>query len=244
MDSSPVKTKSLIQTLAGIDWQKVAADMHARGHVLVPKVLPNEFCEGLIGNYDNNHLYRKTVTMERHRFGLGEYKYFDYPLPKMIQMIRETAYPKLAPIANDWMEKMCMTTRYPERFFDLQELCRENDQTKPTPLILKYGKGGYNTLHQDLYGEVYFPIQLAFFLNEPDKDYTGGEFVMTEQTPRSQSKAIVLTPGKGDMIIFTTNFRPVKGARGYHRAAMRHGLSEVLTGERHTLGVIFHNAVS
>ena len=137
-----------------------------------------------------------------------------------------------------------MDVRFPATFDGLQKLCRENGQTKSTPLILKYGKGGFNTLHQDLYGDVYFPMQLAFFLNEPGKDYTGGEFVLTEQLPRAQSKAVVLKPRKGDMIIFTTNFRPVKGSRGYYRAAMRHGVSDVRSGERHTLGVIFHDAVS
>jgi hypothetical protein len=142
------------------------------------------------------------------------------------------------------MERLNIDTRFPARFAELKAMCEKAGQTKPTPLILKYGKGGFNTLHQDLYGEVYFPMQIAFFLNEPDFDYTGGEFVLTEQVPRAQSKAIVLRPRKGDMIIFTTNFRPVNGVRGYYRAAMRHGVSEVLSGERHTLGVIFHDAVS
>jgi hypothetical protein len=217
--------------------------MHKKGYTVVPRVLPDKYCEEFIENYDNLD-YRKTVVMERHRFGLGEYKYFNYPLPDLIQTVREEVYPKLAPIASTWVEQLKMDVRFPATFDGLQKLCRENGQTKPTPLILKYGKGGFNTLHQDLYGDVYFPMQLAFFLNEPDKDYTGGEFVLTEQVPRAQSKAIVLKPRKGDVIIFTTNFRPVKGSRGYYRAAMRHGVSEVHSGERHTLGVIFHDAVS
>ena len=217
--------------------------MHEKGFALIPGVMPSKQCDEFIKNYDKPN-YRKTVVMERHRFGLGEYKYFDYPLPDLIQTVREEVYPHLSPIANTWAERLNMDVHFPATFDGLQKLCRENGQTKPTPLILKYGKGGYNTLHQDLYGEVYFPMQLAFFLNEPDEDYTGGEFVMTEQVPRAQSKAIVLRPKKGDMIIFTTNFRPVKGTRGYYRTAMRHGVSEVLSGERHTLGVIFHDAVS
>jgi hypothetical protein len=142
------------------------------------------------------------------------------------------------------MERLKSEMRFPSAFDEMQKRCRENGQTKPTPLILKYSTGGFNTLHQDLYGEVYFPMQLAFFLNVPDEDYTGGEFVLTEQVPRAQSKAIVLRPHKGDMIVFATNFRPVKGTRGYYGSAMRHGVSEVLSGERHTLGVIFHDAVS
>lgn len=217
--------------------------MKEKGCAHVAGVLPDEICEEFIANYDLP-IYRKTVTMERHRFGLGEYKYFDYPLPPLIQTARETIYPHLAPIANTWMERLYIDTRFPLAFAGLQAMCADAGQTKPTPLILKYGKDGFNTLHQDLYGEVYFPIQLAFFLNEPEIDYTGGEFVLTEQIPRAQSKAIVLRPRKGDMIVFTTNFRPVKGTRGHYRAAMRHGVSEVLSGERHTLGVIFHDAVS
>jgi len=244
MDSSPLKTKNLDEIIGGIDWQKAADDMHAKGYSLLTKVLPGEYCDLFVGRYDQERIYRKTVTMERHRFGLGEYKYFNYPLPEFIQKVRETFYPRLSLIANDWMRNLSIETRFPSDFRGLKKLCLDHSQTKPTPLILKYGKGGFNTLHQDLYGVIYFPMQLAFFLNEPGKDYTGGEFVMTEQVPRAQSKAIVLTPKKGDMIIFTTNFRPVKGIRGYYRAAMRHGVSEVTGGERHTVGVIFHDAVT
>lgn len=228
---------------SAIDWQKAASDIHDRGFAWVPRILPDEYCDEFINNYDE-YSYRKTVTMERHRFGLGEYKYFDYPLPEMIQTAREEIYPILAPVANRWMDQLRIEKQFPKTFDELQTLCHKAGQTKPTPLILKYGKGGFNTLHQDLYGEVYFPIQLAFFLNEPDKDYIGGEFVLTEQIPRSQSKAIVLRPRKGDMIVFTTNFRPVSGARGFYRVNVRHGVSEVLDGSRHTLGIIFHDALS
>ena len=182
--------------------------------------------------------------MERHRFGLGEYKYFDYPLPDIIQTIRENIYPQLVPIANQWMEMLKIDKQFPDTFQELQAECHSNQQSKPTALLLKYGKGGFNTLHQDLYGEVYFPIQTAFLLNEPDIDFTGGEFVLTQQVPRAQSKAIILTPGIGDMIIFTTNFRPAKGKKGYYRINMKHGVSEVHSGERHTAGVIFHDALN
>lgn len=230
--------------VGAVDWQRVAGDMHEKGYAVVQQVLPAATCDRFIADYDKPGIYRKTVVMERHRFGLGEYKYFDYPLPELVQAAREEIFPMLAPIANDWMKNLRMDLRYPSSFNEFQERCHKNGQLKPTPLILRYGEGGFNTLHQDLYGDVHFPMQLAFFLNEPDVDYTGGEFVLTEQMPRAQSKAIVLRPRKGDMIVFTTNFCPVHGSKGYYRVNMRHGVSEVTSGERHTLGVIFHDAVS
>lgn len=226
------------------DWQSVTESMNEKGYALIPKLITDDQCEDLIQAYSDENLYRKTVVMERYRFGLGEYKYFNYPLPKIIQTLRETIYPKLSPIANVWMKVLKIEKSFPETFEELQSHCHQNDQLKPTPLILKYGKGGFNTLHQDLYGDVYFPMQSVLFLNEPDKDFTGGEFVLTQQTPRAQSKAIVLSPKKGDMLIFTTNFRPVKGTRGYYRVNMKHGVSEVISGERHTLGIIFHDATN
>ncbi len=236
--------ENLKTKLATTDWQSVSESMNEKGYAIIPKIISDEQCNELIQEYNNENLYRKTVIMERYRFGLGEYKYFDYPLPKIIQTLRETIYPKLSPIANLWMKVLNIDKIFPETFEELQSLCHQNNQLKPTPLILKYGKGGFNTLHQDLYGEVYFPMQTVLFLNEPDKDFTGGEFVLTQQTPRAQSKAIVLKPKKGDMLIFTTNFRPIKGTRGYYRVNMKHGVSEVISGERHTLGVIFHEATS
>lgn len=182
--------------------------------------------------------------MERYRFGLGEYKYYSYPLPELIQDIRQNLYRKLAPIANHWMKLLKVDRKFPSSFHELQAECHSKGQLKPTALILKYGKGGFNTLHQDLYGEIYFPLQTVFMLNDPETDYEGGEFVLTQQVPRAQSKVIVLKPGKGDMIIFTTNFRPMKSAKGYYRANMRHGVSEVHHGERHTMGIIFHDGES
>jgi len=195
-----------LMTKLSLDWATTTEELDKKGFASVSSFLSSEICDEFIENYKKQGLYRKTVVMERHRSGLGKYKYFEYPLPGVVQTIREELYPKLAPIANSWMKQLRMETRFPETFGDLQSLCRQNNQTKPTPLILKYGEGGHNTLHQDLYGEVFFPIQLAILLNEPGKDYTGGEFVLTQQTPRAQSKAIVLTPRKGDIIIFTTNF--------------------------------------
>ncbi|WP_298487049.1 2OG-Fe(II) oxygenase [uncultured Maribacter sp.] len=230
--------------IATTDWQSVSEAMNEKGYAIIPKILSDEHCNELTQEYNNENLYRKTVVMERYRFGLGEYKYFNYPLPKIIQILRETIYPKLSPIANLWMKVLNIDKIFPKTLEELQLLCHQNNQLKPTPLILKYGKGSFNTLHQDLYGDVYFPMQCVLFLNEPDKDFTGGEFVLTQQTPRAQSKAIVLKPKKGDMLIFTTNFRPVKGTRGYYRVNMKHGVSEVISGERHTLGIIFHDATS
>ena len=232
------------EKISEIDWQSVTNEMNQRGYSLVPQFLPDQYCKGLVGAYNNADLYRKTITMERHSFGLGEYKYFKYPLPELIQTIRKAIYPKLVPIANTWMEMLNIERRFPGEFDELQRLCHNNNQIKPTVLILKYGKGGYNTMHQDLYGDVFFPFQSVFFLNEVDDDYTGGEFVLTQQIPRAQSKAIVLTPHKGCMLIITTNFRPVKGSKGYYRAQMRHGVSEVHEGERHVLGIIFHDALN
>jgi hypothetical protein len=238
------KMSTILQRLKQIDWQKRSEDLHQNGHVVVPGVLTKEECSNLILGYDRDTLYRKTINMERYRFGSGEYKYFQYPLPDLITTIRETVYPRLAPVANQWMEEVGIETRFPSSHEELRKRCSIKGQTKPTVLILKYGQGGFNTLHQDLYGEVYFPMQLVLFLNQPGKDYTGGEFVLTEQIPRAQSKAIVLQPGQGDMLLFTTSWRPVKGSRGWYRVNMKHGVSPVNNGSRHTLGIIFHDAES
>jgi hypothetical protein len=234
----------MIEKIKALNWHDIAEEMHEKGYAIVPKLLSNDQCEELIAAYNSPNAYRKTVVMERYRFGLGEYKYFNYPLPNLIQSIREAIYPNLAPITNSWMKVLNINTVFPPTHQLLLEECQANNQLKATVLILKYGKGGHNTLHQDLYGEVYFPIQTVLFLNEPDQDYTGGEFVLTQQTPRAQSKAMVLKPMKGDMLIFTTNFRPVKGSKGYYRVNMKHGVSEIHSGERHTLGIIFHDALS
>lgn len=236
--------KNIQSKLLSIDWTTVGSEMNEKGFVLLAKIIPEEQCAELIFNYDHPGSYRKTITMERYRFGQGEYKYFNYPLPGLIQTIRENVYAHLSPIANEWMNVLKIDRQFPDTFPELQKLCHTNNQTKPTVLILKYGKGGHNTLHQDLYGDIFFPIQLVLFLNEPGEDYSVGEFVLTQQIPRAQSKAIVLTPRKGDMLLFITNFRPVKGSKGYYRVNMKHGVSEILEGVRHTLGIIFHDALS
>jgi len=233
-----------IAQLEQLDWNSIAEQMHEKGFAILPKFLTDKQCNELIETYDHPQAFRKTVVMERHRFGIGEYKYFNYPLPEIIQQIRTNLYPKLAPIANLWFKALNIDKQFPLHHIELLQQCHENNQQKATILILKYRKGGYNTLHQDIYGDIYFPIQTVLFLSEPDKDFSGGEFILTKQTPRAQSKAIALKPTKGDLLIFTTNFRPVKGTKGYYRVNMKHGVSEIQTGERYTLGIIFHDALS
>ncbi|WP_347218201.1 2OG-Fe(II) oxygenase, partial [Chryseobacterium sp.] len=214
------------------------------GYAIIPNLLSKDECDSLISNYNQPELYRKTVVMARHRFGLGEYKYFNYPLPSLIQTFRTHIYPHLAPIANVWFKALNIEASFPLEHQTFLQQCHSSNQQKATALILKYGEGGFNTLHQDLYGELYFPIQVVLMLSEPDQDFTGGEFVLTQQVPRAQSKAIVLKPKKGDMLVFTTNFRPEKGSKGYYRVNMKHGVSEVKTGNRYALGIIFHDAES
>lgn len=233
-----------VKKIENADWYNITEMMHQNGYAILPNVLSSAQCEALKAAYHNPTSYRKTVVMERYRFGLGEYKYFNYPLPDIIQQIRTAIYPKLATIANAWFKALAMDTQFPLQHTALLQQCKENGQQKGTVLILKYSKGGFNTLHQDLYGEVYFPIQVVLMLTEPDKDFTGGEFVLTQQIPRAQSKAIVLKPRKGDLVIFTTNFKPERGMKGYYRVNMKHGVSEVKTGERYALGIIFHDAIS
>ncbi len=235
---------NLLDKLNAIDSDGLTTAMHQNGYAILPQFLDSTACNALTTAYDDQTLYRKTVVMERYRFGLGEYKYFNYPLPNLIQTLRTQLYPLLAPIANQWMKALNQDLVFPSTHSALIELCQAGGQHKATPLILKYEKGGFNTLHQDLYGDVYFPIQLVLFLNEAGTAYRGGEFVLTQQNVRAQSKAIVLQPKMGDILIFTTNYRPIKGAKGYYRAHMKHGVSEVHEGERYTLGIIFHDALS
>jgi uncharacterized protein len=230
------------QTIEQLNWDKASADLNNTGYAILPAVITAAECDDLIAQYANESLYRKTVVMERHQFGKGEYKYFSYPLPQLVQQLREAVYPKLVHVVNSWMEALNIATRFPQSLAEQLAICHANNQVKPTALILKYAKGGFNALHQDLYGELFFPLQMVIFLDEPGKDYEGGEFVLIEQKPRAQSKAIVLKPRKGDVLVFTTNYRPVKGTRGYYRVNMKHGVSEITAGRRHTLGIIFHDA--
>lgn len=220
----------------------VGTFLQQTGYALLPGLLSADDCADLIALYDRPEPFRKTIVMERFRFGRGEYKYFHYPLPEPVQHLRQTLYPALVPVANNWMAALRQPIRYPDTLTEFQALCAGRGQTKPTPLLLRYESGGYNALHQDLYGAVFFPFQVVVLLNEPGRDFTGGEFVLVEQRPRAQSKAIVLSPKQGDAVVFTTNFRPVEGSRGRYRVSMKHGVSEVLTGHRNTLGIIFHEA--
>jgi hypothetical protein len=231
--------KEIIEQL---DWNTISGQLNEQGYALVKQVITADECNQLAKEYEQKDLYRKIINMERYRFGQGEYKYFNYPLPAIIEGVRHQVYPHLAPVANNWMRMLSINRHFPGTLEELLYKCHAHQQTRPTPLILRYDKGGYNTLHQDLYGDIYFPMQLVLFLDEPGKDYEGGEFVLIEQRPRVQSKAIVLKPRKGDMLIFATNFRPVKGSKGYYRVNMKHGVSEVTSGRRHTLGIIFHDA--
>lgn len=226
------------------DWENAGRDLHEQGYTILPNVLTAGECGDLVQSYHSSELFRKTISMERYRFGLGEYKYFHYPLPDLITIIRQTVYPYLAPIADQWMKVLGIDRQFPATHQAFKKLCHDKGQIHPTILLLKYGQGGFNTLHQDLYGDIYFPMQLVLFLNEPEVDYTGGEFVLTEQIPRAQSKANVLQPKCGDMLIFPTSFRPVKGSKRYYRVNMKHGVSPLHKGSRHTLGIIFHDALS
>lgn len=225
-----------------INWNAVYSNLNRKGYGVISDVFSPEECNYLISLYDDALLYRNVVNMERYRFGKGEYKYFNYPLPLIIQSCRELFYPRLAWLANEWMKALSFDNIFPGNHQQLLEQCHRNNQVKPTPLILRYESGGYNTLHQDLYGDVFFPFQMVFVLSKEGKDFEGGEFVITEQLPRAQSKAAVVKLKLGDALIFTTNFRPVKGARGYYRARVKHGVSEILSGVRYSMGIIFHDA--
>lgn len=243
--ASPADVKSertIGARLAGLDWPRLHESLDGFGYALTGPLLTKDECDGLIDRYGEAERYRSRVVMKRHNFGLGEYKYFSYPLPDLIGELRHAAYPYLAPLANRWGEGMRLDRRFPEDLPAFLKQCHDDGQTRPTPLILRYGEGDYNCLHQDLYGALSFPIQLAVLLSEPGEDFTGGEFVLTEQRPRMQSRAEVVPLRRGDAVFFAVNERPVRGARGFYRVKMRHGVSRIRAGNRSTLGVIFHDA--
>ena len=225
-----------------IAWLAVAADLDAQGWAVLPGLLDRETCEAVANLYDAEAPFRSRIVMARHGFGRGEYKYFGYPLPDVVADLRAALYPQLAPIANRWNEAMGLGVRYPAEHAEFIDRCHAAGQTRPTPLLLRYGAGDYNCLHQDLYGEHVFPFQVAFLLAEPGSDFTGGEFVLTEQRPRMQSRAEVVAMRQGDGVIFAVSHRPVDGSRGTYRVNLRHGVSRIRSGRRHTLGVIFHDA--
>ena len=234
--------KSIADRIAAIHWKVVEQNLDWQGSAVIDRLLSPTECQALAGLYQRNDIFRSRVVMARHGFGRGEYKYFDYPLPDLIERLRTIVYPALVPISNRWNSAMRTPVRYPENHADFIRRCHQAGQTKPTPLLLQYGTDDYNALHQDLYGEHVFPLQLAILLSEPGRDFTGGEFVMTEQRPRMQSRPIVVPLRQGDGVVFAVNNRPVQGARGVYRVNLRHGVSRVLSGHRHTVGIIFHDA--
>ncbi|HEY5851586.1 MAG TPA: 2OG-Fe(II) oxygenase [Lysobacter sp.] len=233
---------SLVQRIEWVDWAGVAAQLDSRGSARIPALLEPADCEAIAALYDRPDGFRSTVTMARHGFGRGEYRYFAYPLPAAIAAMRATIYPHLVAIANRWNEAMSIDVRFPIEHDRFVERCHEAGQVRPTPLLLRYDSGDYNCLHQDVYGEHIFPLQLAVLLSQPQRDFEGGEFVLTEQRPRMQSRAEVVPLHQGDAVVFAVRERPVRGARGIYRVQMRHGVSRIHSGRRHTLGVIFHDA--
>ncbi|HEY4078953.1 MAG TPA: 2OG-Fe(II) oxygenase [Rhizomicrobium sp.] len=228
--------------LPEIDWRVVAEALDANGWSILPSLLTHADCDAIASLYGEDTSFRSHVVMARYGFGRGEYKYFAYPLPKIVAHLRSSLYPRLAPLANRWHIRMGLETRFPDDLEEFLERCHTADQTRPTPLLLQYGEGDYNCLHQDIYGDHVFPLQAAILLSEPGKDFTGGDFILTEQRPRMQSRAEVASLRKGDGIIFAVNDRPMKGSRGDYRVKMRHGVGTLRSGRRHTLGIIFHDA--
>jgi hypothetical protein len=230
------------QRVKAIDWERVWRELDAHGCATIAGLLTPEECETLAGLYPVDGLFRSRVVMDRHGFGRGEYKYFGYPLPSMIAELRTSIYPQLVPIANRWHAAMGLDVRYPAQHADFIARCHAAGQLRPTPLLLQYTAGDYNCLHQDLYGAHVFPLQVTILLSEPGRDFTGGEFVLTEQRPRMQSRPEVVPLRQGDAVVFAVHQRPVQGIRGVYRVTLRHGVSRLRSGHRHTVGVIFHDA--
>ncbi|MFY7960378.1 MAG: 2OG-Fe(II) oxygenase [Elsteraceae bacterium] len=230
------------QRIAALDWPRLTASLQADGVARAGPLLSVEECRSLAGLYADPGRFRSRVVMARHGFGSGEYQYFAYPLPDLVARLREALYPPLALVANAWAERLGAPTRYPESLPEMLDRCREAGQTRPTPLLLSYQAGDYNCLHQDLYGEHAFPLQAVFLLSDPDQDFEGGEFVLVEQRPRMQSRPRVFQLKQGEALIFAVNHRPVQGAKGVYRTALRHGVSTITRGRRMTAGIIFHDA--
>jgi len=228
--------------VTALDWNAIATDLDAHGCAMLAGLLTPDECVELARRYADDGQFRSRVVMSRHGFGRGEYKYFAYPLPEPVASLRTALYPPLAAVANRWHEAMGIENRYPAEHAAFLERCREAGQARPTPLLLQYGAGDYNCLHQDLYGDLAFPLQVAILLAEPGVAFTGGEFVLTEQRPRMQSRVEVVPLSRGDGVIFPVHHRPVRGTRGVYRVNLRHGVSRVRSGHRATLGIIFHDA--
>ena len=227
---------------ASVDWRQVAASLDERGYAITPPLLTAEECRGLAALYPREGVFRSRVIMQRHAFGRGEYQYFRYPLPRAVESLRRAIYPHLAPIANFWREKLNEDGRFPSSLGAYLNECHKAGQERPTPLMLKYEAGDYNCLHQDLYGDLVFPLQLTVLLSAPGEEFTGGEFLLVEQRPRAQSRGEVVPLRQGEAVIFPVHHRPVPGTRGHYRVTMRHGVSRLRSGQRYTLGIIFHDA--
>jgi hypothetical protein len=228
--------------VARVDWRRVEEELDASGCAVLGPILSADECRGVAALYGDDARFRSRVVMSRHGFGRGEYKYFERPLPPLVGDLRGALYPRLAPVANRWNEALRVAARFPATHEEFLATCREAGQARPTPLLLRYGPGDYNCLHQDLYGENVFPLQVAILLSEPGTEFTGGELVLTEQRPRMQSRVEVPPVRRGDAVAFAVNERPVRGSRGSYRVRMRHGVSRIRSGERFTLGIIFHDA--
>ena len=237
-----ISSKCTPARVQALDWEAVYQGLDSQGSATIKGMLSPTECRSIAGFYTNDALFRSRVVMARHGFGRGEYQYFCYPLPDVLTNLRTAIYPHLVPIANRWNAAMGIAVRYPEHHADFIARCHKAGQVKPTPLLLQYGIDDYNCLHQDLYGEHVFPLQLAILLSRPGEDFTGGEFVMTEQRPRMQTRPVVVPLDQGDGVIFAVHHRPVQGTRGVYRVNMRHGVSRVRSGHRYTLGLIFHDA--
>ncbi len=233
---------AVAERVRAIDWAQVSTDLDAQGSAMIERLISPAECDALAALYPIDGIFRNRIVMERHGFGRGEYKYFSYPLPDLVAGLRAAIYPRLAPIANRWNKAMGIKVRFPNQHAEFIERCHAGGQVRPTPLLLQYGADDYNCLHQDLYGEHVFPLQLTILLSEPGHDFTGGEFVMTEQRPRMQSRPMVMPLRQGDAVVFAVHHRPVHGTRGTYRVNLRHGVSRVRSGHRHTLGIIFHDA--
>jgi uncharacterized protein len=242
VEARRIGAEDIASRVDGYDWSAIGAHLDGCGWALCSSLLTAAGCERIASLYNNDHLFRSHIVMARHGFGRGEYKYFKYPLPDTIGALRTAIYPRLAPIANRWNISMGIEVRYPHEHADFIARCHEAGQTRPTPLLLQYGEGDFNALHQDLYGAHVFPLQVAVLLSEPEQDFTGGEFVLVEQRPRMQSRAEVVPLRRGDGVVFAVHHRPAQGTRGTYRVNLRHGVSRLRSGHRHTLGLIFHDA--
>lgn len=232
----------LTERIADLNWSELQQSLDGQGYATIPSLLNQTECTEIISTYEEEELFRNTINMARYRFGIGEYKYYDAPLPGLLQQLREGFYPELAKTANRWLGQLGKPATYSDSLTNFLKECHKEGQTRTTPLILKYEAGGYNCLHQDLYGDVFFPFQIVIALNQRDQDFIGGEFLLTEQHPRAQSRGHVIKLQQGEALIFPTHHRPVSGTRGYYKTTLRHGVSTITSGTRYSLGIIFHDA--